>query len=238
MSKFVPKGYLSIREALNRLGRQLFPGEWIGDEYKARRDLISEDEWLKTKDLAPARGGDASNLGPWRKTIPNPAGAAVHPTGDPCTPSYQAEYIASKRYQDTRDRLHVLLEAGDLEAVIWDTFTGKLYPAPTSLWRQFYACRMIEKGEAPFPRSLNTGLILIKEFQSTSQPDKPLPAARLRETIDALKQEVATENLTREQQKDFVRKTFPTYHVTERQFLEIFKQVPAQIGRPKKPDTK
>ena len=46
MTKSVPKGYLSIREALNRLGRELFPAEWTGEEYKARGDLITrQNTW-------------------------------------------------------------------------------------------------------------------------------------------------------------------------------------------------
>jgi hypothetical protein len=36
---FVPNGYLSIQEALNRLGRELFPSEWTGEEHKARREF-------------------------------------------------------------------------------------------------------------------------------------------------------------------------------------------------------
>jgi hypothetical protein len=47
MTKFVPSGYLSIRDALDRLGRELFPSAWTGEEHKARRGLISEEEWLK-----------------------------------------------------------------------------------------------------------------------------------------------------------------------------------------------
>jgi hypothetical protein len=60
MTKFVPKGYLSIREALNRLGSELFPAEWTGEEYKAPEGLISKDEWLNWD---PARGGDAPGQG-------------------------------------------------------------------------------------------------------------------------------------------------------------------------------
>ena len=59
MSKFVPSGYLSIREALNRLGRELFPLEWSGEEDKARRNLMSEEEWLRIKGLPPAFGSGA-----------------------------------------------------------------------------------------------------------------------------------------------------------------------------------
>jgi hypothetical protein len=46
---FVPNGYLSIREALNRLGRELFPSEWTGEEYKGaprinQRRGMAEDQ--------------------------------------------------------------------------------------------------------------------------------------------------------------------------------------------------
>jgi hypothetical protein len=51
MSDFIPSGYLPIQEALHRLGCELFPSEWTGEERKARRGLISEDRWLRIKDL-------------------------------------------------------------------------------------------------------------------------------------------------------------------------------------------
>jgi hypothetical protein len=47
MTEFVPRGYISIREALNRLGRELFHSEWTGEEHKARSGLINPDEWVK-----------------------------------------------------------------------------------------------------------------------------------------------------------------------------------------------
>jgi hypothetical protein len=59
MSDFVPSGYISIREALDQVGHDLFKSEWRGDEHKARPRLISEDEWLRIKDLPPPRGGGA-----------------------------------------------------------------------------------------------------------------------------------------------------------------------------------
>ena len=59
MPEFIPSGYLSIREALDRLGRDLFRVEWTGEEHKARRGLISEAEWMRIKDLPPPRGSDA-----------------------------------------------------------------------------------------------------------------------------------------------------------------------------------
>jgi hypothetical protein len=40
MTKFVPRGYLSIAEALNRVGGQLFPEEWTGNEYKSPGTFI------------------------------------------------------------------------------------------------------------------------------------------------------------------------------------------------------
>ncbi len=56
MPEFAPSGYLSIGDALDRLGRELFRSAWTGEEHKARRGLISEEEWIRIKDLPPARG--------------------------------------------------------------------------------------------------------------------------------------------------------------------------------------
>ena len=58
--------------------------------------------------------------------------------------------------------------------------------------------------------------------------------SKIGEVIDALRGKVATENLKRPNQKDFVRKRFPNFRVTERQFGEIFQKVPVTRGRPKK----
>jgi hypothetical protein len=131
-----------------------------------------------------------------------------------------------------------LLEAGDLEAAILDPFTGKLHRASTALWRQNDADRMIENGRAPIPHSLNTGSLVVKEFLVQSTPGRTPSASTIRKMIDALLGKVATESLTRSQQKDFVRKMFPNCRVTERQFSEIFQEVPVPTGRPKKSDKK
>jgi hypothetical protein len=56
MSKFIPSGYISIHEALNQIGRELFSSNWTGEERRARRGLISPERWLKIKDLPPASG--------------------------------------------------------------------------------------------------------------------------------------------------------------------------------------
>jgi hypothetical protein len=124
-------------------GPELFPEAWTGKEHEARRGLISEEEWLKIKDLAPARGGGAPGSAPIPKTIAAPVATALHSTGDPSSPSYQAENRARKRFEDACDRLRALLEAGDLEAAILHPFTGKLHRASTALWRRFDANRMI-----------------------------------------------------------------------------------------------
>jgi hypothetical protein len=68
MPEFVPNGYVSIHEALDLLGRQLFPSEWNGRRAQRRvGDLISEHEWLAIKDLAPARGGGARAVKQYRE---------------------------------------------------------------------------------------------------------------------------------------------------------------------------
>jgi hypothetical protein len=185
------------------------------------------------KDLAPARGGGAPGSAPTPKTIAAPAATAPHRTGDPSSPSYQAEYRACKRYEDTCDRLRASLEAGEFEAAILDPFAGKLHRASTALWRRFDADRMIENGRARVPHSLNTGSLVVKKFLVPSRPSTPLPTSRIQEVIDALREKVATEYLTRPKQRDFVGKRFPNYRVNKDQFRGIFKEVPVPTGRPK-----
>src|SRR5262245_44852246 len=236
MTKFVPSGYLSIRDALDRLGRELFPSAWTGQEHKSRRGLISEDEWLRIKDLPPARGGGGWGNGTSRKAPA--AKPAPHWSGDPSDPWYQEEYRARKRHMDAHHRLRELLEAGQLEAAILDPWTGKLYRASASLWRRFDADRMIERGEAPIPGSPNTGSLLVKRFAEAHAHGKPMPRAKIQEAIEDLKEKIATESLTRPQQADFLRKTFPSYRVTERQISEIFRAVPVPTGRRRKSDKK
>jgi hypothetical protein len=226
MTEFVPGGYISIREALNRLGRELFPSDWTGEEHKARSGLIGEDEWLQIRDLPPARGSGA------------PIRATRRKARDPSDPAYQAEYRANQRYAEACDRLRVLLERGDRKAAIEDPWTGTLHPVSTAFWRRHDAGRMIERGQAPIPRSPNRGTLFVKEYVEASVPTKPLPQAKIREAIDALKAKTATESLTRAQQADFVRQKFPNYHVTVRQLSAIYRSVPMQIGRPKKSDKK
>ena len=234
---FVPNGYFPIREALNRLGRELFPSEWTGEEHKARRGLISEDEWLRIKDLPPARGSGAPGSGAMSQNMNAPAAKRTpHSSGDPSDPSYQEEYRARQRYVDAQQRLRELLEAGQLEAAILDPFTGALHQATTSLWRRHDADRLIEKGQAPIPRSLNTGSVLVKRFAEPNVDTKPIPQAKIQEAIEALKEKLATESLTRSEQAEFLRETFSAYRITERQLRQVFQAVPMPTGRPRKSD--
>jgi len=232
MSDFVPSGYILIRDALDQVGRDLFKSEWTGDERKARSGLISEDEWLKIKDLPAARGGGE----PRRERMSSSAGKpGPHASGDPSDPSYQKEYTARQRYVGARHRLRQWLEAGQLEAAILDLWNGNLHPASTSLWRRSDADRMIDKGRAPIPipGSRNPGSLLVKRFAELNVR-KPLPAAKIQQATELLKQKTVTESLTRRQQADFLRKTFPNYHLAERQLTQIYRSVPAPTGRPRK----
>jgi hypothetical protein len=77
---------------------------------------------------------------------------------------------------------------------------------------------------------------LVKQFAEANEPKKPLPKSKIPEAIGALKEKLATESLTRAQQTDFLRQTFPSYQLTERQIREIFRAVAVLPGRPKKSD--
>ena len=235
MGAFIPSGYLSIREAINRVGRELFRSEWVGDEHNARAGLISADEWLRIKDLPPMRGGGAPGSGSMRASVPA-SKPEPNSNSNPSDPSYQNEYRARERYVGACDRLRQLLESGELEAAILDPFSGALHRAPTSLWRRHDADRVIEKGQAPIPHSPNTGSVLVKRFAEATVDTKPIPQAKIQEAIEALKEKIATESLTRSQQKEFLRKTFLNYRMTERQFNEIFQAVPVPKGRRRKSD--
>src|SRR5215831_19019511 len=191
VSEFIPSGFLSTQEALNRLGRELFRLEWTGEEHKARQGLISADEWLRIKDLPPARGGGAPGSGAMRPAYVPPAKPQPHSTGNPSDPSYQEEYRASERYVAARHRLRQLLESGERHAAILDPFTGSLHRASGSLWRRHDADRMIERGQAPIPHSPNTGRLLIKQFAVANESARPLPEAKIQEAIEVLTKKIA-----------------------------------------------
>jgi hypothetical protein len=129
-----------------------------------------------------------------------------------------------------------LLEAGQLEAAILDPWSGKLHRTAASLWRRHGADRMIEKGQAPIPNSRNKGSLVVKRFAEAKVHPKPIPGAKIQEAIEALKEKTATETLTRPQQADFLRKTFPSYYLTERQIRQICRPVPVPKGRRRKSD--
>ena len=184
---FVPSGYLSIHDALNHVGRDLFKSEWTDEENKARSGLISEDEWLRIKELPPARGGGAPRSGRGVRPGSKPG---PHWTGDPSDPSYQKEYQAMVRYLDARRRLRERLEADELEAAILDSRTGKLHQVSPSLWRRADADRIIDNGQAPIPGSRNTGSLLVKRFVGPNVQRKSLPKAKIQEAIVLLKEKL------------------------------------------------
>jgi hypothetical protein len=92
---------------------------------------------------------------------------------------------------------------------------------------------MIKTGQAPIPHTPNMGSIIIKELRAEAAPAKPMPAAKTREAIKALQEEMAKKSLTRPQQADFLRKTFPGYHLSVRQLTQIYQSVTVRPGRPK-----
>jgi len=234
MPEFIPHGYFSVRDALDRLGRELFQSEWTGAEHKARRLLISVNELLQ---MARRSGVPVTRRMP-RSTKARATKPASHSSSDRSEPSHQEEIKARKRQVAAHHRLRQLLEAGKLKAAILDPSSGKIHQASVSVWRRLDADQMIEKAQAPIPGSLSTGTLLIKRFAEAKVDAKPMPAAKFQEAIKALKEKMATESLTRVQQRNFVRETFPKYRVTERQLTQIFRAVPAPIGRPRKSDKK
>jgi hypothetical protein len=75
--------------------------------------------------------------------------------------------------------------------------------------------RIIKHGRAQKPPSGNVGSLLVKRFADSSVRAARMPKEKIGEAIEALKAKIATESLTRPQQAEFVRKSFPSYRVTE-----------------------
>jgi hypothetical protein len=237
MPAYIPDGHLLIPDALDRLGRDLFQSRWTGEERKARNGLISKDRWLEIKDLPPARGSGASGGGKWARSTEAPVSKpAADVSNDPSDPLYQEEYEAMVRRQTAQGHFRHLLEVGQLRAVILDPWTGQLHRTSTSFWRRHDAGRMIERGQAPIPYSPNTGTLLVQTFAETNVSKKAMPRSKIVDAIVLLNAEIATKSLTRPQQKQFLRRHFMNFHVTERQFAEIFGAVAVPTGRPRKSD--
>src|SRR5262249_37294575 len=156
------------REALDRLGEKLFPAQWTGQEHTARIGLMSAEEAA-----LPGTGSSGSGMRPGRIIFERPLNAPVAKVGwtapkrtapdDPFDPSYQAERKAAQRYSVVSRQLRVLLEAGDIEAVIWDGGSGKLHRVPVQTWRQNGADRMIKSGRAQIRAHGDIGTLLVKE---------------------------------------------------------------------------
>jgi hypothetical protein len=72
-----------------RLGGKLFPSTWTGEEHKARRGLISKDEWSRIKDPPPARGGGPPRSEILRSRRASAADQTPHASDDPSDPLYR-----------------------------------------------------------------------------------------------------------------------------------------------------
>ena len=106
------------------------------------------------------------------------------------------------------------------------------------MWRQNDADRIIKTGRAQPPNRSIIGSLLVERFANSSVRAARMPKEKIGEAIEALKAKIATESLTRPQQAEFVRKSFPRYHVSERQLSEMFRAVPVPTGRRESPTRK
>jgi hypothetical protein len=67
-----------------------------------RRGLISEEEWLRIKDLPPARGGGAQDRGPRLQSTPA-AKPGLHSSGDPSDCPFRKSYPNVLMMQSSQD---------------------------------------------------------------------------------------------------------------------------------------
>src|SRR5215207_3894026 len=147
----VPNGYVTVRDALNQIGKSLFPKDWTGEEHEARSGLISREEWDRLKNT-PATGHFGSGARPYGYTGPLDSRGSYRPPApsfeDPDTEEYQAERVAHDRFSKVFLELHTRLEAGLATAAIVDPWSGKLEKISRAEWRRNDADRFLLKGRS------------------------------------------------------------------------------------------
>jgi hypothetical protein len=223
MSDFVPSGYITVREALDCIGRELFTSEWTGQEHEARSDLITNEEWEQIPGVPILFGPGAGGV--WKPERPH---------GDPRDQAFQAELKARKRFEASCEELRRRLEAGHIGSVRVDPRTGHVEGNSVATWRRDNALAMIKYAE------VGAENLFVEQFgrESSSRPFSQSKIQKARELLQAeIMTKSTTRSMTEEQRWTFLRRTYPSQHITERQFRSICKGL-TKIGRPRNADAK
>jgi hypothetical protein len=130
----VPRGYLTVLDALDKQGRMEFGKAWTGSEPAARSGLVSAEEFQLAK-ITPGEMRGGSGAG-GITFIPDPDPLKRWPFGDPDSPSYQEERAARKRWIAVQASLLSALAHGERAAAALNRGTGRLVPIASRRWLQ------------------------------------------------------------------------------------------------------
>jgi hypothetical protein len=151
--------------------------------------------------------------------------------------SLRQEPHTLREFQDilnqTVRRLRNLLHQGKLNAYYFEDL-GRVFVSP-HFWATTDANGVMEVGIYGLPLCYGFALLLLQselEALLSEQPAKkrPLPDSKVSELVAAMRK---LGHLSRPQQREELRKSreFGQYHITDRRFREVEKQVPARRGR-------
>lgn len=180
-----PSGCITVKDAIERIGRQMFGAKWTNLEFEARSGLVTVEKWEHDWNTpAPVNGGSGAR----QKHFPSVAVDPVklteeeifsdprrYPFGNPRSPDYQAERLARIRRDDAFKELHRRLEAKELDGVVVDYWSGAKAIISDSVWRRSNADKMIEKEQAPQRHSSNPGRLFIRDVGWNDKTIAPLP---------------------------------------------------------------
>ncbi|WP_095203210.1 hypothetical protein [Mesorhizobium carmichaelinearum] len=236
---FAPSGFLTVLDALNELGRELFNEKWTGKENSARARLITAEQYELDK-ITPGTGsrGSAAGFpgrgGPGRGFYIEPDPLKRYPFGDPHSDEYKAELAARERLETARVEMHRRLEATAMVSSVLDTNSGVMKAIDAATWRRADAPSMIEGGWAP-SYSNGKGVLLIAKWPQPTAAAKVGAEKRRTVSFKALRDflsRISDETKKTEKQfRDAADLEFPDRHIPRRLWTDAFATVPASSRR-------
>lgn len=144
---FAPSGFITVEDAINIVGRDVFEEKWTGRESSARSGLITVERYEMEK-AQPVMSGSGAG-GPRRAWQIEADPLKRYPYGDPHSDEYKAELEARERWVAARVELRKRLEATSTISSALDPETGAMKSIDPAMWRRSNALHFLESGSVP-----------------------------------------------------------------------------------------
>lgn len=145
--KIIPQGYVTARDAVDRVGRLLFGAGWTGKEGTARQGLVAAEEYALAQ-VTPGTMAAGSGAGGITFT-PDPDPGKRWPYGDPTAEEYQQERASRERWDAATTALLEDLASGARTTISLDRATGRRYPIGAEFWLSRDGGKALSTGRAP-----------------------------------------------------------------------------------------